>query len=147
MTFLTFRFPLRCFLPAARGLLAMRAKIAASARHNHTADQRLAPRATFSFSSVHAMVPLIFSRLAIRVKKVRDRRPSQHDRLLQNVLECPVQLFHLCWSQPCSQMCRMDFRFPQALVPINVSHAAQHPLIQQQRLHTRSPVHALLKFF
>jgi hypothetical protein len=84
------------------------------------------------------MMPLIFSRLAFRVKKVRDRGSPHHNRPLQDALQRAVQFFHLLPPQPRSQPLWMDPRFPQTLIGVNVSHSTQNPLIQQQRLDSRA---------
>src|SRR5208337_32789 len=130
--------PLSCFsamlFSAPRRFLALRTKIAAAPRHDHALNSRLAAKARFPLSSIRSMMPLIFSRLAFRVKKVRDRGSAHHNRPLQDALQRAVQFFHLLLPQPRSQPHRMDPGFPQALIGVDVSHAAQNPLIQQQRL-------------
>jgi hypothetical protein len=77
------------------------------------------------------MVPLILSRLAFGVKKIGNRRPAHHDRFLQNPLQHAVQCRSLFVAELRSQPRWMNFRSPQALVRVDVSHAAQHALVQQ----------------
>ena len=83
------------------------------------------------------MVPLIFSRHSLGVKKVRDRRPAQSNRLPQNVLQHSIQLLHLVSFQTRSQLRRVNLRFPQAFVGINITDTAKYVLVQQQRLDPR----------
>ena len=85
------------------------------------------------------MVPLIFSRLAFRVKKIGNRGPSQHDRFLQNVLQHAPQCLRLFPGQLGSQPRRMDPGPPKALIRIDIANATQHALVQQQRLDPRAP--------
>jgi hypothetical protein len=85
------------------------------------------------------MAPLIFSRLALGVKKIRDRRPTHRDCFFQNCPERMVQRFGLFSRQIRSQARRMNLRPPQTFIRIDISHAAQHALIEQQRLDSRSP--------
>jgi hypothetical protein len=85
------------------------------------------------------MAPLIFSRLALGVKKIGDRRAAHHDRFFQNGTERTVQRFGLFSRQVRSQARGMNLCPPQTLVRINIPDAAQHALIEQQRLHSRPP--------
>jgi hypothetical protein len=50
--------------------LALRAEIAASSRNNDAPNRRPAPITQLPFSSIGAMMALIFSRLAVGVKKI-----------------------------------------------------------------------------
>src|SRR6266568_8324520 len=52
--------------------LALRTKITAASRHNSAPDRSLAPLTAFSFAAIRPMAPLIFSRLAFGVKKIRN---------------------------------------------------------------------------
>jgi hypothetical protein len=85
------------------------------------------------------MAPLIFSRLALGVKKIGDGRPAHHDGFLQNGTERTVQRFDLISRQVDPQTRRMNLGPPQTLVRINIPDAAQHALIEEQRLHSRPP--------
>jgi hypothetical protein len=85
------------------------------------------------------MAPLIFSRLALGVKKIGDRRPAHHDRFFQDGAERMVQRFSLLSRQVRPQARRMNLCPPQTLVRVNIPHAPQHALIEQQRLHSCPP--------
>jgi len=85
------------------------------------------------------MAPLIFSRLALGVKKIGDRRPTHRDCFFQNCPERMVERFGPLSRQTRSQARRMNLRPPQTFIRIDISHAAQHALIEQQRLDSRSP--------
>ena len=92
-------FPLRPALHSTRCRLALRTKIAASAGNDDTPNRRAAPIATFPFSPIGSMAPLIFSRLAIRVKKIGNGRSSHHDGFSQNVLQHLAQCFRFFLGQ------------------------------------------------
>src|SRR6266513_85009 len=111
------------------------------------ADGRFATIAAFPLAPVGPMVPLIFSWLAFRVKKIGNRRSTQHNRFLQNVSQNAAQCFRLFPAQLGSEPRRMNLRFPQTLIRIDISDAAQHALVQQQRLDPRaSPANPVRKF-
>src|SRR5258707_14999958 len=74
-------------IPRTRRGLALRAEIAAAAGNNHTPDRRPAAVAAVSFASIRPIVPLIFSRLALDVKQIGNRRPARQNRLPQNPLQ------------------------------------------------------------
>ena len=84
------------------------------------------------------MVPLIFSRLAFGVKKIGNRGPAQHNRFPQNVLQHVTQRLCLFPAQVGSQPRWMNLRFPQAFIRIDIADAAQHALVQQERLDPRA---------
>ncbi len=85
------------------------------------------------------MVALILSRLAFGVKKIGNRRSAQHNRFLQNILQRAPQRLSFFPAQPGSQSRWMNFRSPQALVRIDIAHAAQHALVQKESLDPRAP--------
>src|SRR5712671_2583089 len=121
-------------LPRTRRRLALRAKMAAAPRHNHSPDRRPAAETALSFASIHPMVPLIFSRLALGVKKIGNRRPARQNRFAQDILQHPPQHLRLFLAQLRSPPHRMNPGSPQTFVRINISDSPQHALIQQQRL-------------
>src|SRR6266849_10420355 len=112
LDFLPFFFRQRQHRDAARRRLALWTKIAASSCYNRAPNRRLATAAVFSFASVRAMVPLIFSRLALRVKKIGNRGPAQNNRFLQNVSQCAAQCLRLFPAKLGSQPRWMDPRPP-----------------------------------
>ena len=85
------------------------------------------------------MAPLIFARPAFGVKKIGDGRTAECDGPTQDFLQRATQRSHLFPSQLGPQMRRMNFRPPQAFVGVNVTHAAEHALVQKQRLDARVP--------
>src|SRR6266478_6250543 len=132
----------------ARRTLAPWTKIAAAPRNNRAPNRRFAPIAVFSLASVGPVVPLIFSRLAVGVKKIRNRRSSKRDCSPQNILQHAAQRLRLFPAEFRSQLPRMDFGSPQALIRVDIADAAQHALVQQQRLDPRAPpANPVCKFF
>jgi len=85
------------------------------------------------------MVALILSRLAFGVKKIGNRRSAQHNRFPQDILQRAPQHLSFFPAQPGSQPRWMNFRSPQALVRIDIAHAAQHTLVQKESLDPRAP--------
>jgi hypothetical protein len=79
-------------LACARRALALRAKMAASSRHNNPANLRSAARTFLSFSLVNAMAQLKFAVLSFRIHIIRNRRSAQPYRFMENVLHSAVQL-------------------------------------------------------
>ena len=78
---------------------------------------------------------------------------SERDRLvkekaeIQDLLQRPVQAPGLLHSQPRPNPRRMNLRFPQTFIRINIPDAPEHSLVQQHGLDARSPsANALHKF-
>src|SRR5713226_1716249 len=119
--------------------LAFRTKIAASPRYNGSPDGRFASIAVFPFATVRPMVALILSRLALRIKKVGNGGPAQHNRFLQDILQHAAQCLCLLLAQVGAEPRWMSFCFPQTLIRVDIADTAQHALIQQQCLDPRAP--------
>src|ERR1700722_20502882 len=83
----------------ARRRLALRAKIAASSRNDDAPDRCAAPIARLPFSSVSSMMALIFSRLAVGVKKIRNGRAAHDDGAIQNILQHSAQCLGFLQAQ------------------------------------------------
>src|SRR4029077_4893239 len=131
-----------------RQRLAPGTKITASPRDNRAANRRLAAMALFSLASVCPLAPLIFSRLAFGVKKIGDRRPAQDDRFPQNILQPAAHRPRFFPAELGSQPRWMDPGSPQAFIGIDIADAAQHALVQQERLDPRAaPAKPLGEFF
>src|SRR6267154_682211 len=126
-------------LARTRRWLALRAKVAAPPCDNQSPDRRPATETALPFAPVHPMMPLIFSRLALGVKKIGNRRPARQNCLPQNVLQNTSQHLRLFLVQLRSPPHRMNLGTPQTFVRIDISDSPQHALIQQQRLDMRLP--------
>ena len=119
----------------SRRWLALRAEITAAPCDNRTPDDRAAAVAALALAPVSPVVPLVFAGLAVGVKKIGNRRTSHHNRLFQEFLAAhdaaslPVLFFN-----DAPEARRMNLRAPEALVRIDIPHASQEALIQQQRL-------------
>ncbi len=85
------------------------------------------------------MAPLIVPGLACRVHKVGNRGAAQPNRRLENFADGAPELRELRAAELRALALRMNPRAPEALVGVNVSHAAEHVLIEQQRLDHRAP--------
>src|SRR5947208_10458572 len=86
------------------------------------------------------MAPLVFSRLALGIKKIGDGGTPQYDGLTQDFLQRAPQGFRLPASQLRAELRGMNLRPPQAFIGVNVAHAAEHALVQKQRLDARVPL-------
>src|SRR3981189_2005575 len=95
--------------------------MAAAPCDNHSPDRRPATETALAFAPIHPMMPLIFSRLALGVKKNGNPRPARQNSLTQNVLQNPSQSLRLFLAQPRSPPHRMNLCSPQTLVRINIS--------------------------
>ncbi len=85
------------------------------------------------------MAPLIVPRLACRVHKVGNRGAAQANRRFENFADGAPELRELRAAELRALALRMKPRAPEALVGVDVSHAAEHVLIEQQRLDHRTP--------
>src|SRR5260370_15159820 len=119
--------------------LAFRAEIAAASCDNHSPNRRATAVTALPFASICPMVPLIFSRLPLGVKKIGNRRPARQNRLPQNVLQDPPQHLRLLRAQLCSPPHGINLCPPQTFIRVNIADAAQHALIQQPRFNLRVP--------
>src|SRR6202040_192736 len=129
---LLFPLPPSAAFVAARCGLALRAKITAAAGNDRAQDRRFAAVAAFSFPPVSPMVALIFSRLAIGVKKIGNRRATHHNGFLKNVLKRLAQRRRLWPAKLGAEARRVNPCAPQTFVGINIADAAQHALVQQK---------------
>ena len=76
------------------------------------------------------MVLLIFSRLAIGVKKIGNGRAPQHDGFLKDVLEHLAQRDHFFFAEAGADAHGMNLRAPQTFIRVDVANAAEHALIE-----------------
>jgi hypothetical protein len=81
-------------LACARRALALRAKMAASPSHNDPPNFGAAARTLLSLTLVDAMTQLKFAVLSFRIHVIRNRRPAQSYRFIENVLHSSAQLFN-----------------------------------------------------
>src|SRR5713226_2823220 len=88
---------------SARRRLAFRAEVTAPPRHNRAPYGRSAAVTVLSLASIRTMVPLIFSRLALGVKKIGNGRSAQRNRFLQNFAQYAPQGLRLLPAQLRSQ--------------------------------------------
>src|SRR3981189_2303587 len=102
--------------------------MAAAPRDHPSPDRRPTTETALSFASIHPMMPLIFSRLALGVKKIGNRRPARRNCLPQNVLQHSPQHLRLLLAQLPPPPHRMNPGSPQTFVRINISDSPQHAL-------------------
>src|SRR5215472_9363179 len=130
-----FRLFSRAATPAvccARRRLAYRTKMTAAPGHHDPSDFLAATKARPAIASVDSVVLLIVPREAARIDEIGNGRAAQLDRLQQDFAEFFAQRRELGRGQARSDFRRMDSRFPQAFVSVDVTHAAQHALIEEQ---------------
>lgn len=119
--------------------LAFRAKMRTSARDDRAPDRRAAAKAFLSLALIDSVPQLKLSAATPGIHVVRNGRSPQPDCFGQDVAHRAIQPMNFVPPQRRANPHWMDSRAPQALVRVNVSHAAQHVLIEQQRLNPRSP--------
>jgi hypothetical protein len=79
----------------SRRRLALGTEIAAAPGNNRAPDQGGTAVAALTFAPISAMVALIFTRLALGVKEIGDRRAADRDGFLEDFPQHAMQLLQL----------------------------------------------------
>jgi hypothetical protein len=77
------------------------------------------------------MAPLIVPGFTRRIHKVGNRGAAQANRRFKNITDGAPELGELRAAELRALALRMNPRAPEALVGVDVSHAAEHVLIEQ----------------
>src|SRR5437016_5787240 len=81
------------------------------------------------------MMLLILAGLSVCAQKIGNGGSPRFYRLLQNLLEHTPEQARLRSGQLGSPSRRMNLRAPQAFISVDVANAAQHSLIEKERLN------------
>src|SRR5271166_2359759 len=117
-----------------RLLLAAWTVMTAATCDDNPFDDGAAHYARLTFTSIDPVLQLEESFAPFGINVVADRRSAQFDRLVQHFLDGRMEFAQLSTRERCSATARPDCGAEERLVRVDVSHAAQQPLVQQRTL-------------
>lgn len=125
--------PFRTCAGARRGL-ALRAKVGTAPGDDDAADFCAAAKARLAGALIDAMARLKFSAIPFRVHVIGNRRTFHANRFVQNQADFFVQARDFIRREIGAEALRMNPRAPQGLIGVDIAHATERALIEQERL-------------
>jgi hypothetical protein len=107
--------------------------VAAAAGYDGAAYSCSAAETLFAGALVNAVAKLKFAALAIGIHVIGNGRAAQANRLQQYCADGSVETAKLAGLERGSQMRGMNARSPETFVRVDVSHAAEDSLVEQER--------------
>src|SRR3984885_15593928 len=113
--------------------------MAAASSQHHSLHRSLANQARLAFAPIHAVLQLEETLLAVGVNVVGNRRPTQRNRLAQNLLHRKEKLVPPSMSNRGRATPRPNSGAKERLIRVDVAHAPQQVLFMQVALDTPIP--------